>query len=165
LLMVFFVLVLGIMDVPHGFNGIFTTTAILPLFVMAIGPMSLVIRQTRNAVLEVLGEDYIRTARSKGIPERVVIIRHIMRPVLTPVISQIGLIALSLLVNVILIETVFGIPGMGGLTVRALVDSDYPIILSIVFVGSTIILVINLIVDIIYPFLDPRALAKKDLKK
>lgn len=165
LLMVLFVSVLGIMEVPHGFNGIFSTTAILPLIVMAIGPMSLVIRQTRNAVLEVLGEDYIRTAKSKGIPERVVVIRHIMRPVLTPVVSQIGLIALSLMVNAILIETVFGIPGMGGLTVRALMDMDYPIILAVVFVGSTIILVINLVVDIIYPLLDPRALAKKETKE
>ncbi len=165
LLMVLFVKVLNIMDVPYGWHGLFHPMVILPLIVLSITPMALVIRQARSAVLEVMGEDYIRTARSKGIPALQIVVRHILRPVLTPVVSQLGLIVINMLNNAVLIETVFGIPGMGQLAVQAITGADYPLILAIVFIGSTVVLMTNLLVDIVYPILDPRALAKKETQK
>ena len=165
LLMMFFVKVLDIMDVPYGWHGLFDSRVILPLLVLTITPMALVIRQARSAVLEVLSEDYIRTARSKGIPDIQIVVRHIMRSVLIPVVSQVGLITINMLNNAVLIETVFGIPGLGQLTVKAMIDTDYPVILALVFTGSTVVLTVNLLVDIVSPLLDPRALSKKETKE
>ncbi len=165
LLMMLFVKVLNIMDVPYGWHGLFDSMVILPLLVLAITPMALIIRQARAAVLEVLSEDFIRTARSKGIPGFTIVIRHIMRPVLTPVVSQLGLIIINMLNNAVLIETVFGIPGLGQLAVTAITTSDYPVILALVFIGSTVVLTVNLLVDIVFPLLDPRALSKKEIKE
>lgn len=165
LLMVLFVKVMNIMDVPYGWHGLFHPMVFLPLLVLSLTPLALVIRQARGAVLEVLGEDYVRTARSKGIPAIRVVLKHILRPVLTPVVSQLGLIVINMLNNAVLIETVFGIPGMGQLAVQAITGSDYPLILGIVFIGSTVVLMTNLLVDVVYPILDPRALAKKETQK
>jgi peptide/nickel transport system permease protein len=157
LLMVLLVLVLKIMDVPYGWHGLFSTKAIVPVLVLALNPLALVIRQARSAVLEVLAEDYIRTARAKGIPEYVVVFRHILRPVLTPVVTQLGLIMITMINGAILVETVFGLPGLGRLTVRSTMDVDYPVILAITLIGAFLVMVSNLLVDIIYPLLDPRA--------
>jgi ABC-type dipeptide/oligopeptide/nickel transport system permease component len=157
LLMVFFVLGLKIMDVPYGWHGLFNAKTILPLFVLAFQPMAIVIRQARSAVLEVLGEDYIRTARAKGIPERVVILRHILRPVLTPVVTQLGLILITIINGAMLLEVTFGMPGLGRLTVQSVNQSDYPVILAIVLIGSFLTMATNLFVDLAYPLLDPRA--------
>ena len=162
LLIIFFVKVLGIMDVPYGWHGLFNSKVILPMLVLAITPMALIIRQARSAVLQVLSEDYIRTARSKGIPNIQIVVRHMMRPVLSPVLSQLGIIMINTLNNAVLLETIFGIPGVGNLAVESFISSDYPVILAIVFIGSTVVLIVNLLVDIVFPFLDPRALSKKE---
>jgi peptide/nickel transport system permease protein len=165
LLMVLLVKVLNVMDVPYGWHGLFNPMVLLPLVVLSLTPLALVIRQARGAVLEVMGEDYVRTARSKGIPAIQIVLRHLLRPVLTPVVSQLGLITINMLNNALLIETVFGIPGMGQLAIQAIHGADYPLILAIVFIGSTVVLTVNLIVDIIYPILDPRALGKKEAEE
>jgi ABC-type dipeptide/oligopeptide/nickel transport system permease component len=157
LLMVFLVIGLKIMDVPYGWDGLFSTKAIVPMLVLALNPLALVIRQARSAVLEVLAEDYIRTARAKGIPEYVVVFRHILRPVLTPVVTQLGLIMITIINGAMLVETVFGLPGLGRLTVRSTIDVDYPVILAITLIGAFLVMISNLFVDIIYPALDPRA--------
>lgn len=157
LLMVFLVMGVKIMDVPYGWDGLFSTKAIVPMLVLALNPMALVIRQARSAVLEVLSEDYIRTARAKGIPEYVVVFRHILRPVLTPVVTQLGLIMITMINGAMLVETVFGLPGLGRLTVRSTIDVDYPVILAITLIGAFLVMLSNLFVDIIYPVLDPRA--------
>ncbi len=157
LLMVFFVLGLKIMDVPYGWHGLFHSKTLLPLLVLSLPPMAIVIRQTRSAVLEVLGEDYIRTARAKGIPERVVVLRHILRPVLTPVVTQLGLILITIINGAVLLEVTFGMPGLGRLTVTSVNQSDYPVILAIVLIGSFLTMAVNLLVDLVYPILDPRA--------
>lgn len=156
LLMVLFVLGLKIMEVPYGWHGLFHEKTILPLFVLSFQPMAIVIRQARSAVLEVLGEDYIRTARAKGIPERVVVLRHILRPVLTPVVSQLGLILISIINGAMLLEVTFGMPGLGRLTVSSVNQSDYPVILAVVLIGSFLTMMTNLFVDLVYPLLDPR---------
>nr|WP_319390717.1 ABC transporter permease [uncultured Cohaesibacter sp.] len=160
LIIVFLVLVMD-MDVPYGWSGLFSFKVIVPLLVLGLNPMALIIRQARAGVLEVLSEDYVRTARAKGIPNYQVVVKHIMRPVLTPVVSQIGLLVIATLNNSILIEKVFGLPGLGRLTETAIKTSDYPVILAIVLIFSTVVMASNLLVDISYPMLDPRAAAKK----
>jgi peptide/nickel transport system permease protein len=157
LLMVLLVLGLNIMDVPYGWKGLFTTNAIVPVVVLALNPLALVIRQCRSAVLEVLSEDYIRTAHAKGIPLYVVVFRHILRPVLTPIVTTLGLIMITIINGAILVETVFGLPGLGQLTVRSIMDVDYPVILAITLIGTFLVMASNLLVDILYPLLDPRA--------
>lgn len=160
LIIVFLVLVMN-MDVPYGWDGLFSPLVIVPLLVLGLNPMALIIRQARAGVLEVLSEDYVRTARAKGIPNLQVVMRHIMRPVLTPVVSQIGLLVIATLNNSILIEKVFGLPGLGRLTETAIKSSDYPVILAIVLIFSIVVMTSNLLVDISYPLLDPRAAAKR----
>lgn len=157
LLIVSLVLGLKIMDVPYGWEGIFSTKAIVPILVLALNPLALVIRQARSAVLEVIDEDYIRTARAKGTPEHIVILRHLMRPVLTPVITTLGLIMIKMINGAILVETVFGLPGLGRLTIKSIVAVDYPVILAVVLIGAFLVMMSNLLVDILYPVLDPRA--------
>lgn len=157
LLIIFLVSELHLMHTPYGWNGPFSTDAILPVLVLALAPMSIIIRLTRTAVLEVLAEDYIRTARAKGLPERIVVMRHIIKPVLTPVVTQLGLIMIAMINGAILVETVFGIPGLGRLTVTSTVDVDYPVILAVTLIGTFLVMISNLFVDMIYPLLDPRA--------
>jgi peptide/nickel transport system permease protein len=104
----------------------------------------------------VFGEDYIRTARSKGMSERRVILRHNLRASLTPVVTQFGLDVGALFGGAIVTETVFGLPGLGWTSIRAIQSQDLPLIMGIVIVASTGIVVANLIVDIFYAVLDPR---------
>ena len=160
MIIVFMVLVLN-MDVPYGWAGLFDPKVIVPLLVLGLNPMALIIRQARAGVLEVLSEDYVRTARAKGIPQYQVVLKHIMRPVMTPVVSQIGLLVIATLNNSILIEKVFGLPGLGRLTETSIKSSDYPVILAIVLIFSIVVMTSNLLVDISYPILDPRAAAKR----
>jgi ABC-type dipeptide/oligopeptide/nickel transport system permease component len=159
LLMVGLLVLLPNIDVPYGWGGIFSAKLILPLFVLSLQPIALIVRQTRAAVIEVLSEDFVRTARSKGVPEVLVALKHILRPVLTPVVTQLGLIMITIVNGAIFVELVFGLPGLGRLTVSALTDSDYPVILAITLIGSFLVMVSNLLVDVLYPLLDPRASA------
>ena len=157
LLMVFLVLGLKIMEVPHGWDGILSAKAIIPVLVLALGPLALVIRQARSAVIEVLSEDYIRTAQAKGLPWHVLVSRHIVRPVLTPIITTLGLIMITMINGAILVETVFGLPGLGRLTVKSITDVDYPVVLAITLIGTFLVMISNLLADIICAMLDPRA--------
>ena len=156
LLLVLLVLVLQVMDVPFGWKGIFNKQVILPVAVMALGPLPTIVRQTRAAMLEVITDDYIRTARAKGLPERIVILRHMLRPVMIPVVTSLGMIMMSLVNGALFVELIFNIPGFGKLTVQGLQQVDYPIIMAVVLVGTLIVMVSNLLVDLIYPLLDPR---------
>jgi ABC-type dipeptide/oligopeptide/nickel transport system permease component len=161
LLMVFLVLVWQVIDTPYGWEGVFHRKAIIPILVLGLNPLALIIRQTRAAVLEVLSEDYIRTARAKGIPELMVVLKHILRPVLTPVVTTLGLVMITMINGAVFVETVFGLPGLGRLTVSSTMDVDYPVILAITLIGSFLVMVSNLFVDMVYPILDPRAALAK----
>ncbi|AUX79983.1 ABC transporter permease [Sinorhizobium fredii] len=161
LLMVALIVLLPGVNVPYGWGGVFDIRILLPLVVLSFQPIALIIRQTRAAVIEVLSEDFIRTARAKGVPEIVVALKHILRPVLTPVVTQLGLIMITIVNGAIFVELVFGLPGLGRLTVKALTNSDYPVILAITLIGSFLVMISNLLVDILYPFLDPRAVDAK----
>lgn len=161
LLMVLLLMILPGDAVPYGWGGLFSVKILLPLLVLSFQPIALILRQTRAAVIEVLTEDYVRTARAKGVPEHIVALRHILRPVLTPVVTQLGLIMITIVNGAMFVELVFGLPGLGRLTVGALTNSDYPVILAITFIGSFLVMASNLLVDLLYPLLDPRA---SDLK-
>lgn len=156
LLMLLLVLVLKVMEVPWGWDGLFSTNAILPVVVLSLAPLPILVRQTRAAVLEVQHEEYIRTARAKGLSEWRVVVGHMLRPVLMPVVTSLGLIAISLVNGSAFVEMIFGIPGFGRLTLQGLIQVDYPIILATVAVGALIVMAGNLLVDLVYPFLDPR---------
>lgn len=157
LLMVLLISILPEANIPYGWGGIFDARIILPLIVLSFQPIALILRQTRAAVIEVLSEDFVRTARSKGVPETLIVLKHILRPVLTPVVTQLGLIMITIINGAIFVELVFGLPGLGRLTVSSLLNSDFPVILAITLIGSFLVMLSNLLVDLVYPLLDPRA--------
>lgn len=129
---------------------------ILPGMTLALYTLAIISRMTRSSMLDTLGQDYIRTARSKGLSEGKVIIRHGLRNALMPIVTVIGLQFGSLLGGAVLTETVFAWPGIGSYTVECINKSDFPVIQAVVLIIATIFVVMNLIVDIIYAFLDPR---------
>jgi peptide/nickel transport system permease protein len=128
----------------------------LPAFALATIPTAFIARITRSAMLDVLGEDYIRTARSKGVSERVMLTQHALRNALLPVLTVIGLQTGSLLAGAILTETIFAWPGMGRWIVNAIVARNFPVVQAGVLVFALIFVVVNLIVDISYAWIDPR---------
>jgi peptide/nickel transport system permease protein len=130
--------------------------SILPWFVAGIGGAAILMRQTRSALLEVLGQDYIRTAKAKGLAERIVIMRHAMKNAMIPVLTIIGLGVGNLLAGTVIVEFVFGIPGMGRLLIESLLSHDYPVIQGIVLVVGICVVMSTLLVDIAYGWLDPR---------
>jgi peptide/nickel transport system permease protein len=129
---------------------------ILPWITVALVSAAAYTRLTRTSMLEVLSEDYIRTARSKGISERRVVLRHGLRSALTPVVTQFGIDVATLLGGVIVTETVFSIDGIGRTAVVAIDQQDQPVIIGIVLLGTVAVVVANIVVDIGYAVLDPR---------
>jgi len=129
---------------------------IMPVCCLAIFPLASSARQTRSSMLEVMRQDYIRTAWSKGLKERVIVMRHILKNGLIPVITLKGMSLSQILGGSVLIETVFNIPGMGRLSVEALLSKDYAIIQAVVFLTAIMVVLVNLVVDISYGWLDPR---------
>jgi peptide/nickel transport system permease protein len=129
---------------------------ILPWLTLALVTAATYTRLTRASMLEVLGEDYIRTARSKGMKENRVIARHALRAALTPVVTLAGLDIGTALGGVIIVETLFGVPGLGWTVIQAINQQDRPVILGITILAATFVVVANLIVDILYAVLDPR---------
>lgn len=113
-------------------------------------------RMTRSSILEVLRDDYVRTARAKGLREQVVVLKHALRNALLPVITIIGLELLTLFGGLVVIETVFTVPGIGRYLVDAIIHRDYPSVQALVFMFSVLVVTVNLLVDIVYGFLDPR---------
>ena len=129
---------------------------ILPWLTLAFVSAATYSRLTRGSLLEVMGEDFVRTARSKGISERRVIYRHALRSALTPVVTQLGIDVGSLLGGAIITETVFGLPGLGQLAVQSVTTQDLPVIIGIVLLASFFIVLANIVVDLLYAVLDPR---------
>lgn len=156
LLLLFFVVVLDVMDVPFGWKGLFHSQVTLPVAILALGPLPTIVRQTRAAMLDVLGEDFIRTARAKGLTRNLIVFRHMLRPVLIPVTTAVGLILISLVNGALFVELIFNIPGFGKMTVQGVQQVDYPVIMASVIVGALIVMVGNLLIDLVYPLLDPR---------
>ena len=150
-----FSLKLGILP-THGWDGFFSTSIILPALVLGIPGIAIVTRLTRASTLDVIGQDYVRTARAKGLPERLVRLRHILRNSLIPVVTTLGFSLAGLASGSFIVELYFGIPGVGLLTIESLFARDYPIIMAVTLLGTTLFVLANLIVDLVYPILDPR---------
>jgi len=129
---------------------------LLPVFTLAIGEAAALMRLTRASMLEVLGEDYIRTARAKGLPARLVLLRHALRNALGPLVTLTGVRAGRLLGGAVIVETIFARPGIGKLVVDSIHDRDYPLIQGFVLLMGTIFVLGNLAVDLSYTALDPR---------
>ena len=129
---------------------------ILPWITLALLQSAIYTRLTRGSLLDVLGEDYIRTARAKGLPERRVIYRHGLRSALTPVVTQAGVDIGVLIGGTLVTESVFGLQGIGQLTVQSLTNGDLPVIMAVVLIAAFFVVLGNLVVDVAYSFLDPR---------
>jgi peptide/nickel transport system permease protein len=129
---------------------------ILPGITLSVIYIALIARITRASVLEILGEDYIRTAYAKGLSSRVVLMRHALRNAAVPIVTVIGIGVALLIGGVVVTETVYNIPGLGRLTVDAVLGRDYPTVQALILVFSFVYVMINLFIDLTYSFLDPR---------
>ena len=145
----------GYKSIADGF-GPFIYRLILPGFTLSVIYIALIARITRASVLEVLGEDYIRTAYAKGLTNRVVLMRHALRNAAVPIVTVIGIGIALLIGGVVVTESVYNIPGLGRLTVDAVLGRDYPTIQAIILVFSFVYVIINLLIDLAYTLLDPR---------
>jgi len=132
------------------------TSLLLPWFVVAAGTAAVYARLIRGSLLETMGEDYIRTARAKGLSERRVVLRHGVRSAINPILTILGLDIGVLLGSSILVESVFNIPGIGRLNFDAITHSDFPIVQGTVLFAALFIIIANIVVDIAYAYLDPR---------
>ena len=128
----------------------------MPWIVLAVSSAAIYARILRGSLIETMQEDYIRTARAKGLLERTVVLRHGVRSALTPLVTVLGLDIGVLLGGAVLTETVFNVPGIGRLNYDAIIHSDYPVIQGTVLLAAIFIILANIIVDIVYAFLDPR---------
>ncbi|CAN5835323.1 ABC transporter permease [soil metagenome] len=156
LLLVLFVLILGVMKVPRGWDGLFNPKTILPILILMLGPLPIIVRQTRSAVLDVFSQDYVRTAKMKGLHIWLIIFRHILRNALIPVVTTLGFVAEGLIIGTIFLDSIFAIPGFGALVEASFRNFDYPLIMGVTMVTSLMIILTNLVVDLVYPLLDPR---------
>lgn len=157
MLMILFVLQLRwLKTTPAGWDGIFSPKVILPVFLLTGVALLAVVRQTREAVIDIRSSDFVRTARAKGLSEGLILWRHILRNALTPVVTTLGLLASWLITGSIFIETIFSIPGFGSLYYGALKTRDYHVLISTTLVAALVIMLANLVVDLTYGLLDPR---------
>jgi peptide/nickel transport system permease protein len=134
----------------------FLSHLILPILVAAFGGLAYLSRLMRGSLLEVIRQDYIRTARAKGLPERDVIYKHAVRNAVIPVVTLLGLMLPGLLGGSVFIETVFSIPGMGQLFVQSAFSRDEPVLMALIVIGASLSLVGNILADISYGLVDPR---------
>ena len=129
---------------------------LIPSLILGTAMAAATMRMTRTMMLEVLRQDYIRTAWSKGLNERVVIVRHAVKNALIPVVSLIGLQLPILIGGSVIMENIFNLPGLGNLMLLALTDRDYPVVSGVNLVFGTAVVLLNLLIDLLYPYLDPR---------
>ena len=129
---------------------------ILPSIVLGTIPLAVITRMTRSSMLEVLGEDYIRTAKAKGLSYTRIVIVHALRNALIPVVTVVGLIVGQLLSGAVLTETIFSWPGIGKWIIDAISNRDYPVLQGAVLIIATIIIVVNLTIDLLYGVVNPR---------
>ena len=131
-------------------------TLVLPAVTLGISASALIARMTRSSMLEVLGQDYVRTARAKGNRERRVVYWHALRNAMIPTVTVIGLALGGLLAGAVVTETVFALPGVGRLVISSVLRRDYPVVLGVLMFIAAIYVLVNLLIDIIYVYLDPR---------
>ncbi len=154
-IMLILVLAVGLRLLPTSGRGTWQHL-VMPALTLASFQMALIARLVRSSMLEVLREDYVRTARGKGLPARTVVLRHALRNSIIPVVTVIGLQFGTLLGGAVITETVFNWPGVGKLVVDAIYIRDYPIVQAVLVVSGTAFVLINLLIDLSYSYLDPR---------
>lgn len=143
--------------VPHNlFTWNFWRYALMPAFAVGTGFSAIIARLTRASLLQVIHEDYIRTARAKGLAERVVITRHALRNALIPVVTILGPMFAAVLTGLFVVEQVFGIPGLGRYFITSITNRDYPVIMGTILLYAIFLVIANVLVDITYAWLDPR---------
>ncbi len=145
---------LGIL--PSDFSLDFFKYAIMPTIALGLGGSALLARLTRASLLQVIHEDYIRTARAKGLAERVVIVKHALRNSLIPVATVLGPYFAAIVTGTFVVELIFGIPGLGKYFVTSISNRDYPVIMGTILLYAVVLVIANVVVDIVYAFLDPR---------
>ena len=129
---------------------------ILPWITVAVGYAAIYARMLRSNMIETTGEDYIRTARAKGLSERRVVFKHALRGALTPIVTMLGIDLATIMAGLVITENLFGLPGLGQLAVRSIASNDFPMVMGVTVMGSIFILFANIVVDVAYAFLDPR---------
>lgn len=139
-----------------GWDGIWSTKALIPATALALYPAAVLARYMRSSMLDVLSADYVRTARAKGLVEWSVIARHTVRNALLPVLTVAGIVLADVITGSFFVETVYQVPGIGRYFVNSITQHDYPVILGTVLLYGAVVSVMNLIVDLLYPLLDPR---------
>jgi len=137
-----------------GYGGL--RYLILPAMTLGLRPAALIARITRSSMLEVIRQDYVRTARSKGLPEKVVVWKHALRNAMIPVVTVIGVDTANLLSGAVLTETIFCWPGIGRMAVEAVVNRDFPILRGEVLFMAVVFVAVNIVVDLSYALFDPR---------
>lgn len=130
--------------------------AVLPVTALALPVIAFVARLMRGSLLEVLGSNFIRSARARGLSQRRVVLHHALRPALLPVVSYLGPATAAVLTGSLVVETIFGIPGMGRYLVQGAINRDYTLVMGMVIVFAALTLLLNLVVDLLYGWLDPR---------
>ncbi len=141
---------------PSRFSPDYFNYALMPAVALGVGGSALLARLTRASLLQVIREDYIRTARAKGLAERVVIVRHALKNALIPVATVLGPMFANLVTGTFVTEQVFGVPGLGKYFVTSISNRDYPVIMGTILLFAIILVLANVVVDIVYAFLDPR---------
>jgi peptide/nickel transport system permease protein len=129
---------------------------VMPATVLAVAFLPNIVRFTRSSMIEVLGADYVRTARAKGLSAMTVLYKHALRNAIIPILSMVGLLAATLLGGSAIVESVFAWPGIGRVTVQAATDRDYPLIMGVTLLVSAIVIVVNIVTDLLYAVFDPR---------
>lgn len=155
LLILVFAVWLGFVPVA-GWSGPFSTQAILPALTVGIPGSFIFIRYMRASVLDVLGQEYVRTAHAKGMSELTVNRRHIARNALIPILTVLGFSLAGLFGGSLIIELIYGIPGVGRLSLEAVFQRDYPVLMALTLLGATMLVIANLVIDILYSVVDPR---------
>jgi oligopeptide transport system permease protein len=139
-----------------GWNGGAAPNLVLPVIALALPQIAYVARLTRGSMIEVLHANYIRTARAKGLRERIVVVRHALKGALMPVVSYLGPATAQLVTGSVVIETIFGIPGIGRYFVQGALNRDYTLVMGAVITYAVLIILLNLVVDLLYGVLDPK---------
>ncbi|WP_340116908.1 oligopeptide ABC transporter permease OppB [Pelagibius sp. 7325] len=129
---------------------------VLPVIALALPQIAYVSRLTRGSMVEVLNSNFVRTARAKGLRERLVVVRHALKGAMMPVVSYLGPATAAVMTGSVVIETIFGVPGIGTYFVNAALNRDYPLVMGVVIVYAVLIMLLNLVVDLLYTVLDPK---------
>ncbi len=148
---------------PSADFWLHTKQMVMPVIVTAVGALSSMVRQTRSAVLETISQDYVRTAREKGLRERAILIKHVLRNALIPILTLLGMQIRVLFGGVVIVENIFAIPGMGRLLVNSVFNRDITVVQGCILIMGIVVIIANLLVDVSYGFVDPRIREIKDV--